>query len=170
MNIISKQNPSLILAFGQRDRRDLGDMQGRQPSRYQLSSLRATFSRPRLVPGRGLYSKSPGRPRASSLVRHSTPRVGSTIDFGQSRNLKDGTPKIVFLGILGGTILFPFIGLLALGGKFDNAISWCTHGETHGLSASQRTALRSLLLAELIIYPCFIVTLVIYYAVIVKRA
>lgn len=71
---------------------------------------------------------------------------------------------VIFVGIIILTVFFPFIGLLALRGKFDSAISWNTHGEMHSLPGAQRRKLQILLFAEVAVYPALIITLSIYYA------
>lgn len=77
---------------------------------------------------------------------------------------KDGLGMAIFAGITFLTVFFPFIGLLALWGKFDSAISWYTHGEVHSLPQTQRHKLRCMLLVEVALYPTLIVTLGVYYS------
>lgn len=63
------------------------------------------------------------------------------------------------------TVLFPPAAYLALSGKLDSTISWCTHGELHCLTEEQRGTLKQQLLVELLLYPALIITLAVYYSV-----
>ncbi|KAF7541982.1 hypothetical protein G7Z17_g11838 [Cylindrodendrum hubeiense] len=78
---------------------------------------------------------------------------------------EDKGEKIIFMGIMVLTFFFPFIGLLALWGKFDSAVSWYTHGEMHSLTKEQRGILKQQLLVEAVVYPVLIITLAVYYSV-----
>ncbi|KAH7155413.1 hypothetical protein B0J13DRAFT_618863 [Dactylonectria estremocensis] len=73
--------------------------------------------------------------------------------------------KKVFVGIMLLTLFFPFIGILALWGKFDPAISWYTHGEVQCLVKSQRYLLKRQLLAEAVIYLVFVTFLAVFFSV-----
>ncbi|KPM34097.1 hypothetical protein AK830_g12473 [Neonectria ditissima] len=77
----------------------------------------------------------------------------------------DKGERMIFVGIMLLTLFFPFIGLLALWGRFDSAVSWYTHGEMHSLTRKQRRALKQQLLAEAVAYPVLIITLAVYYSV-----
>lgn len=76
----------------------------------------------------------------------------------------DCRQKLVFIFIMMLTILFPFIGLLALWRMFDATICWCTHGERDKLSREQRRALKQQLLVEAVLYPVLIITLTVHYS------
>ncbi|KAH7156224.1 hypothetical protein EDB81DRAFT_944708 [Dactylonectria macrodidyma] len=73
--------------------------------------------------------------------------------------------KMIFVGITVLTLFFPFIGILALWGKFDPAISWYTHGEVHSLAKSQRYVLKRQLLAEAVAYMGLITFLAVFFSV-----
>ncbi|KAI5467268.1 hypothetical protein BGZ63DRAFT_398863 [Mariannaea sp. PMI_226] len=77
---------------------------------------------------------------------------------------KNTKKRAIFGGLILLTVLFPFIGLLALWGKFDPAISWYTDGEMYSLAPSQRRKLRSVLLIEAALFPALVITLAVYYA------
>lgn len=90
------------------------------------------------------------------------------VDILSRRRLADKEnkgEKMIFVGIMILTLFFPFIGLLALWGKFDSAVSWYTHGEMHSLTKDQRGTLKQQLLVEAVVYPVLIVTLAVYYSV-----
>ncbi|KAF4967794.1 hypothetical protein FZEAL_10486 [Fusarium zealandicum] len=78
--------------------------------------------------------------------------------------VEDDGEKMIFMGIMILTLLFPFIGLLALWGKFDSTVSWYTHGEMHSLTKDQRGTLKQQLLVEAVVYPVLIITLSVYYS------
>lgn len=73
--------------------------------------------------------------------------------------------KCIFASIMALSILFPPVGLLALYGKFDAAISWYTHGELDGLNRQQRGHVKTQLLVYAVLYPCILIPLVVYYSV-----
>lgn len=73
--------------------------------------------------------------------------------------------RAIFAGIMAMTILFPPLGILALYGKFDSTLSWCTHGELDSLSLEQRESLRRQVLLYSALYPSIIVGLAVYYSV-----
>ncbi|KAM0440877.1 hypothetical protein ACHAPT_000179 [Fusarium lateritium] len=83
----------------------------------------------------------------------------------QADDAEDKRQKRVFLFIILLTIIFPFIGLLAIYNKFDGMISWATEGEMHTLTRAQRSILKNLVLVLVILYPALISGLVVYYAV-----
>lgn len=90
------------------------------------------------------------------------------VDILSRRRLADKEnkgEKMIFVGIMILTLFFPFLGLLALWGKFDSAVSWYTHGEMHSLTKDQRGTLKQQLLVEAVVYPVLIVTLSVYYSV-----
>lgn len=78
---------------------------------------------------------------------------------------EDEREKVIFLGIMILTIFFPFIGLLALWGKFDSAVSWYTYGGTQTLTNDQRGTLKQQLFVEAVVYPVLIIILAVYYSV-----
>ncbi|KAF7560921.1 hypothetical protein G7046_g3224 [Stylonectria norvegica] len=78
---------------------------------------------------------------------------------------EDQREQMLFLSIMILTLLFPFIGLLALWGKFDSTVSWYTHGEMHSLTAEQRGTLKQQLFVEVVLYPVLIIILAVYYSV-----
>lgn len=63
------------------------------------------------------------------------------------------------------TTLFPPAGMLALYGRFDNTISWFTHGELHDLKREHRVLLKQQLWAEAVLYPTLVIVLTVYYSV-----
>lgn len=73
--------------------------------------------------------------------------------------------KQIFLMATLLTLLCPPLGYLALSGRLDTTISWCTHGELHCLTADQRGTLKQLLFVEIVLYPALIITLAVYYSV-----
>ncbi|PHH82426.1 hypothetical protein CDD82_6003 [Ophiocordyceps australis] len=74
-----------------------------------------------------------------------------------------GKQKLMFYLIVIASLLFPPLGLLAICGRFDSSISWCTHGRAHTLTTGQRKWLKRQMLAEAIIFPLLISTLSVYY-------
>ncbi|RMJ06533.1 hypothetical protein CDV36_013879 [Fusarium kuroshium] len=83
----------------------------------------------------------------------------------QPDDAEDHRQKRVFASIVILTILFPFIGVLAIRNKLDAMIPWATEGEMHTLTPAQRRTLKYLLLALAVLYPALISGLVVYYAV-----
>ncbi|KAJ4260383.1 hypothetical protein NW757_002334 [Fusarium falciforme] len=83
----------------------------------------------------------------------------------QPDDAEDHRQKRVFVSIVILTIMFPFIGVLAIRNKLDAMIPWATEGEMHTLTPTQRRALKYLLLALAVLYPALITGLVVYYAV-----
>ncbi|KAM5355512.1 hypothetical protein ACJ41O_002158 [Fusarium nematophilum] len=79
-------------------------------------------------------------------------------------DVEDDREKMIFMGIMILTLFFPFIGLLALWGKFDSTVSWYTHGEMHSLTKDQRGTLKQQLLVEAVVNPVLIITLSLYYS------
>ncbi|KND91314.1 hypothetical protein TOPH_04077 [Tolypocladium ophioglossoides CBS 100239] len=73
--------------------------------------------------------------------------------------------KFIFVNIMVVTIIFPLIGVLALYGRFDSTISWCSHGEMHSLTKEQRSILKQQLFVEAVFYPVLITILSVYYSV-----
>ena len=73
--------------------------------------------------------------------------------------------SLIFALIVVLTVFFAPAGVLALYGRFDNTISWYSHGELHGLTKDQRGTLKQQILAEAIVYPTLIITLAVYYSV-----
>lgn len=53
--------------------------------------------------------------------------------------------------------IFPFIAVLIERGRFNDALSWCTHGEIHRLTTTQKKIIRGIIILELIAYPSLIV-------------
>lgn len=78
---------------------------------------------------------------------------------------EDQREKLIFLGIMILTIFFPFIGLLALLGKFDSVVSWYTYGAMRSLTQDQRGILKQQLFVEVVVYPVLIIILAVYYSV-----
>lgn len=78
---------------------------------------------------------------------------------------EDKREKLIFLGIMILTIFFPFIGVLALWGKFDCAVSWYTYGGMASLTKDQRGILKQQLFVEVVVYPVLIIILAVYYSV-----
>ncbi|CAM1504101.1 Fc.00g016920.m01.CDS01 [Cosmosporella sp. VM-42] len=78
---------------------------------------------------------------------------------------EDKREKLIFLGIMTLTIFFPFIGLLALLGKFDSAVCWLTHGDMNYFTSDQRGILKQQLFVEVVLYPVLIIILAVYYSV-----
>ncbi|KAJ4315476.1 hypothetical protein N0V84_008362 [Fusarium piperis] len=83
----------------------------------------------------------------------------------QPDDAEDHRQKRVFVSIVILTILFPFIGVLAIRNKLDAMIPWATEGEMHTLTKPQRRTLKFLLLALAVLYPALITGLVVYYAI-----
>ncbi|EEU48048.1 uncharacterized protein NECHADRAFT_75219 [Fusarium vanettenii 77-13-4] len=83
----------------------------------------------------------------------------------QPDDAEDHRQKRIFVSIVILTIMFPFIGVLAIRNKLDAMIPWATEGEMHTLTPTQRRTLKYLLLALAVLYPALITGLVVYYAV-----
>ncbi|KAF4459418.1 hypothetical protein FALBO_13825 [Fusarium albosuccineum] len=130
----------------------------------RLNGFSASTRNRRAGHGRAAYGPADG----SLFTQSETELIGATrqeILFRRSQSdVEDIRERNIFMGIMILTFLFPFIGLLALWGKFDSAISWLTHGEKHRLTKDQRGTLKQQLLVEAVIYPVLIITLSVYYS------
>ncbi|OAQ97934.1 hypothetical protein LLEC1_05255 [Akanthomyces lecanii] len=71
----------------------------------------------------------------------------------------------VFISVALLSVIFPVAGILALCGAFNSTITWCTHGEMAHFSVRQRTLLRRLLFAELVVYMGLVIILSLYFSV-----
>ncbi|PHH67047.1 hypothetical protein CDD81_4442 [Ophiocordyceps australis] len=74
-----------------------------------------------------------------------------------------GKQELLFYLIAMASLLFPPLGLLAICGRFDSTISWCTHGRAHALTGAQRKWLKRQMFAEAIVLPVLISILSVYY-------
>lgn len=130
--------------------------------------------------GSPLFQSPPSQSKERSTVLHykssierssyqaPDPFASARADSLHHRWLSDDSrkqQKLIFFGVIVLTIVFPPTGLLALYGRFDNTISWYTHGELHSLTQDQRGILKQQLFTELVVYPSLIVTLAVYYSV-----
>ncbi|PHH84071.1 hypothetical protein CDD83_2537 [Cordyceps sp. RAO-2017] len=145
------------------------DASGARASRGSASVLDARVHRLRGFSS-STRQRSGDRPRDSfellcrsemGLFRPAQDDVLLGLDFSH----KDGSSDRVFVGIVAVTLLFPLVGLVALCGRFDSAISWCSQGQVHSLSTKQRSILKRQLLAEAVVYPVLITMLSVHYSV-----
>ncbi|KAM0466945.1 hypothetical protein ACHAPV_000456 [Trichoderma viride] len=72
--------------------------------------------------------------------------------------------KILFMGIVISSIVFPLIGILALFGIFDSTVCWYALGEMKGFTKEQRGMLIQLLLAETFIYTVLTIFLSLHFS------
>ena len=64
---------------------------------------------------------------------------------------------LVFILIMASSIVFPFIGFIALIHKFDSTVAWFTYGEIKDFTKEQRGMLLQQLLVELFVYSIVII-------------
>ncbi|KAL6876662.1 hypothetical protein J3F83DRAFT_769794 [Trichoderma novae-zelandiae] len=64
---------------------------------------------------------------------------------------------LLFILIMAFSIIFPFIGFIALIRKFDSTVSWFTYGEIKDFTKEQRGMLLQQLLVELFVYSIVII-------------
>ncbi|KAI0444917.1 hypothetical protein F4803DRAFT_560574 [Xylaria telfairii] len=74
----------------------------------------------------------------------------------------DRTRRLFFCIIVILSIL-PFVGILALGGAFKEALKWATRSEVDRLTARQRRVIKWMLFFESVIYTGAVVTVVVYF-------
>lgn len=72
--------------------------------------------------------------------------------------------KVLFMGIVLSSIVFPLIGFLALLGKFDSTVCWYALGEMKGFTKEQRGMLIQQLLVETFIYTILTVFLSLHFS------
>lgn len=101
----------------------------------------------------------------SSRADHHHQHIGHPTHHALTLQSAHRRQKQIFLMATLLTLLCPPLGYLALSGRLDATISWCTHGELHCLTADQRGTLKQLLLIEMVLYPALIITLAVYYSV-----
>ncbi|KAJ6442995.1 ATP-dependent RNA helicase ROK1 [Purpureocillium lavendulum] len=80
------------------------------------------------------------------------------------RGQEDDRLKVIFLAVMVLTLILPPIGLIALLGHFDSAISWYTHGDAHRLTREQRSILKQQLMVEGALYVGLVIGLVVYFS------
>lgn len=72
--------------------------------------------------------------------------------------------KILFMGIVISSIVFPLTGLLALLGIFDSTVCWYALGEMKGFTKEQRGMLIQQLLVETFVYSVLIIFLSLHFS------
>ncbi|KAM0516272.1 hypothetical protein ACHAPE_005418 [Trichoderma viride] len=72
--------------------------------------------------------------------------------------------KILFMGIVSSSIVFPLIGILALFGIFDSTVCWYALGEMKGFTKEQRGMLIQQLLVETFVYTVLTVFLSLHFS------
>ncbi|UNI23572.1 hypothetical protein JDV02_009385 [Purpureocillium takamizusanense] len=79
------------------------------------------------------------------------------------RGRENDPEKAIFLVVMVLTLILPPIGLIALLGHFDSAISWYTHGEAHCFTKEQRSILKQQLMVEGALYVGLVIALAVYF-------
>ncbi|KAL3958887.1 hypothetical protein ACCO45_007049 [Purpureocillium lilacinum] len=79
------------------------------------------------------------------------------------RGQENDRQRAIFLAVMVLTLILPPIGLLALLGHFDSAISWYTHGEAHCFTKEQRSILKQQLMVEGALYVGLVIALAVYF-------
>jgi hypothetical protein len=72
--------------------------------------------------------------------------------------------KVLFMGIVLSSIVFPLIGFLALLGSFDSTVCWYALGEMKGFTKEQRGMLLQQLLVETFVYTILIIFLSLHFS------
>lgn len=72
--------------------------------------------------------------------------------------------KVLFIGIVVSSVIFPLIGFLALLGKFDSTVCWYALGEMKGFTKEQRGMLMQQLLVETFVYTILIIFLSLHFS------
>ncbi|KAH0494937.1 hypothetical protein TgHK011_008515 [Trichoderma gracile] len=82
---------------------------------------------------------------------------GEIMDRRRSPEKLEKKRTLVFILIMVSSIVFPFIGFIALIRKFDSTIAWFTYGEIKDFTKEQRGMLLQQLLVEIFVYSIVII-------------
>jgi hypothetical protein len=89
---------------------------------------------------------------------------GEIMDRRRSPEKAERKRKILFIGIILLSIVFPLVGFLALLGKFDSTVCWYALGEMQGFTQEQRGMLMQQLLVETFVYTILIIFLSLHFS------
>ncbi|GFP56617.1 hypothetical protein TASIC1_0007010900 [Trichoderma asperellum] len=89
---------------------------------------------------------------------------GEIMDRRRSPEEMEHKRKVLFIGIVLSSIVFPLIGFLALLGKFDSTVCWYALGEMKGFTKEQRGMLMQQLLVETFSYTVLIIFLSLHFS------
>ncbi|OTA06323.1 hypothetical protein A9Z42_0070580 [Trichoderma parareesei] len=82
---------------------------------------------------------------------------GEIMDRRRSPEKLEKKRTLVFILIMASSIVFPFIGFIALIRKFDSTVAWFTYGEIKDFTKEQRGMLLQQLLVEIFVYSIVII-------------
>ncbi|KAL7812937.1 hypothetical protein V8C44DRAFT_364200 [Trichoderma aethiopicum] len=82
---------------------------------------------------------------------------GEIMDRRRSPEKLEKKRTFLFILIMASSIVFPFIGFIALIRKFDSSVAWFTYGEIKDFTKEQRGMLLQQLLVEIFVYSIVII-------------
>ncbi|KAI8948522.1 hypothetical protein F4801DRAFT_604332 [Xylaria longipes] len=123
----------------------------------------SSFGMPSIVrrPGHGRKERHPTPARSRHRLKP-PPSFVAPDDYVSDRANRT---RQLFFYIIAVLSILPFVGVLALGGAFREALKWATCSEVDRLTARQRRFLKWMLFAESVIYTSTVVTVVVYFVV-----